>query len=78
MATDEQWVVGVYAVLARDPCDFVDMLEDASQERLALLLRVLELPGRENTDVELNALGASIVRKRLPPKVIVDHDPGDE
>jgi hypothetical protein len=78
MATDEQWVIGLYAVLARDPCDFVDMLEDASIERLQLLLKVLELPGKENTDVELNALGASIVRGRLPPKVIIDHDPGDE
>jgi hypothetical protein len=78
MATDEQWVIGLYAVLARDPCDFVDMLEDASPERLQLLLRVLEAPGKQDTDVELNALGASFVRRRLPPKVIIDHDPGDE
>lgn len=75
---NERWVIMMYAVLARDIGDFLEMTEDASQERLELLLKILELPGKEDTDIELNKLGASIIRRKLPSPVHIDRDPGDE
>jgi hypothetical protein len=56
--------VGLYAVLARDVGDFIEMVSiEYDVEVLVTLFRMLSLPGDpKKTDNELNKIGASIVR----------------
>lgn len=62
---DERWALGMYAVLARDACDFVDMLAEGTIEQVELLLRILEHPPSAKTDASLNEFGADLVRAHL-------------
>lgn len=56
-------VVGLYAVLARDWSDFIDMCREEETPVLEDLAKVLRLPNPEFSadTVELNELGAKIV-----------------
>jgi hypothetical protein len=67
LTDDERWAIGMYAVLDRDACDFLDMLEEGTKEQLTILLQMLECPGGQRTDTQLNKIGADIVRKRIKP-----------
>jgi hypothetical protein len=60
---DEKRAVGLYAVLARDPSDFLEMLHGCAPETLRVLYRILVLPNpKHDFDTnELNAFGASLV-----------------
>jgi hypothetical protein len=60
--------VGLYAVLARDACDFIDMVvEEENVETLKTLYLMLATPNPSTSpeDVELNRIGASIVSGNL-------------
>ena len=67
MATPEQHAVGLYAVAARDVCDFIDMLPEASDETLQVLHEVLTFkpPGLSKKDAKLNDLVAPIVQRQI-------------
>lgn len=58
--------LALYAILARDPTDFLDMLPEESDDELKTLYQMLTLPEPPpNTDVELNKLGAGMVERVL-------------
>lgn len=63
----EQRSIGLYAVLARDPSDFLDMLREEPIEVLQTLHEMLTYVGPETPkdDVELNAFGAKFVASIL-------------
>lgn len=69
MPTDEEAdrdAIGIYAVMARDASDALDMvLECDSVRTLETLHAMLVAPGTEKTDKELNALMAGPVKRRL-------------
>lgn len=77
MASDDRRAVGLYAVLARDYCDFIDMVvEEQNVETLKTLYLMLVTPNPTTPEEgrKLNAYGAEVVsgnlRKRgveLPP-----------
>lgn len=66
----EQKATGLYAVLARDACDFLDMLNGEEIETLQCLHEMLTLrrSGDAETDFKLNELGARFVRSALERK----------
>jgi hypothetical protein len=63
MNSVEKHAITLYAVGARDVCDFLDMLLETDRETLQLLHDMLTHPG--NTDSELNALLAPMVARAL-------------
>lgn len=67
--TDEESdrdAIGIYAVMARDACDALDMINECANVRtLETLHAMLTAPGTERTDKELNALMAGPVKRRL-------------
>jgi hypothetical protein len=54
----------LYAVLARDPMDFMDMLADEDPQCLQILYKMLtcKQPDKD-TDHELNEIGAGVVAR---------------
>jgi hypothetical protein len=65
---DGRKAIGLYAVAARDMCDFIDMVkEEVSNETLATLYRMLTYPNPEMSkdNKELNALAAPFVKSEL-------------
>lgn len=65
--TTAQQAIGLYAVLAYDIGDFIEMVDEATIPVLELLYQILALPNdKHDADtVELNKLGASITRDTL-------------
>lgn len=61
----ERRVLAIYACMARDTVDAVDMINETDVVTLELLHAVLTAPPTPKTDVELNALFAPIVQRRL-------------
>lgn len=58
--------IGIYAVMARDVSDALDMILECNDiEVLELLHAMLVTKGRPNTDHELNALMAGPTKRRL-------------
>lgn len=58
--------VGIYGVMAHDPSDAIDMINECESVRtLELLHGMLTTPGSAKTDHELNALMAGPVKRRL-------------
>lgn len=72
VAADEHKAIALYAVLARDPGDFIEMLDEASDEALKLLYLMLttDHPDHTSSDRQLNNLGGSIVKGRLVKRLI--------
>jgi hypothetical protein len=64
---NEHQAVGLYAVLARDATDFIDMLDAAPDDALELLYLMLTVPNDEHDDatVKLNKLGSGFVERAL-------------
>lgn len=63
---DDRAAVGIYAVMARDPSDASDMINECTSARtLDTLLKMLKGEGSVNTDRELNALFVAPVERRL-------------
>jgi hypothetical protein len=59
----EKRAVGLYAVLDRDACDFMDMLEESEPKVIQVLYEMLTCKdGGPDTDYELNKIGADIVK----------------
>lgn len=54
--------IALYAVLARDFTDFIDMLEEEDPQCIQILYKMLtcKQPNKD-TDHELNSIGASVV-----------------
>lgn len=48
--------LALYTVAARDPVDYLELLEEASVGTLTILVAMLRAPGTENTDKDLNEL----------------------
>lgn len=70
MLTDtERRVLDLYALLPREPIDFMQELRDEPDDVLKLLLQVLSAPGvyddSEHPNLRINAIGASTVRRLL-------------
>lgn len=71
--------IGLYAVLARDVVDFIDMIR---KEESLLVLRLLHEmlvtpnPNMSQRDAELNAIGAPFVNRELKRRLPAD--PSDE
>jgi hypothetical protein len=63
----ERRALGLYVVLARDQCDFLDMVLETDTETLGILLDMLtkENPSFDEPTLELNAIGAKVVRGEL-------------
>jgi hypothetical protein len=63
---EEQRAIGLYAVLARDASDFIDMLEESETTDLTLqwLHAMLTTPNPKS-DVELNKIGACFTKREL-------------
>jgi hypothetical protein len=58
--------LGIYAVMARDPSDALDMINECRNvDVLETLYAMLTLKGRPNTDHELNDLMAGPTKRRL-------------
>ena len=73
--TDEQTAVGLYAVLNRDVCDFLDMVQEASDGSLKILYEMLTyhvVSGEQSdkTDCKLNDMGATLVLGQLKKRGI--------
>jgi hypothetical protein len=68
MPTDEEsdrTALGIYAVMARDVSDALDMILECEDVRtLETLYAMLIAPGTERTDKELNALMTGTVKRR--------------
>jgi len=66
LASQEGKLLGIYAAMARDIGDALDLINECEDiPLLSGLALVLETPGGPTTDHELNALFAPIVRRRL-------------
>ncbi len=66
MPTDDEQAVLIYAVMARDASDALDMILECDNVRtLETLYGMLTAKGTERTDKELNALMAGPVKRRL-------------
>ena len=64
--TSDQTALAIYAVMARDAMDALDMIQECQdQEALSLLHAMLAATGNPNTDHGLNALFVRPVRQRL-------------
>jgi hypothetical protein len=63
---DERRAVVLYAIMARDFCDFLDMIAetDTTTKSLEVLLKMLKHE-RPQSDVELNRLGVGPVEREL-------------
>jgi hypothetical protein len=58
--------VAIYAVMARDPTDALDMISECASARvLDTLLRMLKGEGGPSTDRKLNAIFVGPVERRL-------------
>ena len=58
--------IGIYAVMARDPVDAIDMINECKDVAvLETLHAMLVLKGNPNTDHELNDLMAGPTKRRL-------------
>lgn len=57
----DERAVSLYAILARDPCDFIDLLSESEPETIQTLYQMLTHKGGPFTDHELNELGADLV-----------------
>lgn len=71
---DSRKALGLYAVAARDMCDFIDMVrEEKSNEALATLYRMLTYPNPKMSedDRELNSLAAPFVKSELEKRGVV-------
>lgn len=66
-ASDGRRAIALYAIGARDVCDFIDMLkeEESTDGALKLLRNMLASSGTANTDVELNQLLLPMVEREL-------------
>ena len=68
---DERWAIGLYAVAARDFCDFLDFLMDPVRTNKRSLEILLEMVTREDnprlsaSDLALNQLMRGPVRAQL-------------
>ena len=66
--------IGLYAVLARDACDFIDMVNETKDEEalktLYLMLTFKDNPNTSKDDLELNEIGASILEGILDKRGI--------
>lgn len=63
----EKEAIGLYVVLDRDMCDFIDMVKEASTyclETLSLMLSIPN-PSHDKETKELNKIGFGIVDKEL-------------
>lgn len=67
VAEYERKAIGLYAVLARDPVDFIEMCGEASQNTLSVLWKMLTIYN-PNSDNELNELGASLIEDMVENK----------
>lgn len=69
MSNAERHAIGLYAVLARDPSDFIDMVreDETTSECLRILLLMLETPNpkHDQSTAELNSIGADMVRREM-------------
>jgi hypothetical protein len=68
MASPEQIALGLYVVISRDACDFLDMLnEETDVEAIKTLYLMFATPNPKSSerDRELNRLGASLVKSHL-------------
>lgn len=64
--THDQTALAIYAVMARDAGDALDMIQECEDhETLSLLLAMLTVTGNPNTDHTLNALFVRPVQRRL-------------
>lgn len=75
MTDDEQNAVGLYAVLDRDVCDFLDMVGEASDGSLKILYEMLTYhlttgEESEKTNRKLNEMAAPIVLGQLKKRGI--------
>jgi hypothetical protein len=76
MKSDEssRAAIGLYAVLARDACDFIDMVNETEDEEalktLYLMLSFKDNPNVSKDDLDLNEIGASILGRVLDKKGI--------
>ena len=63
----DQHAVALYAILARDVCDFLDMLPEASDDTLETLHAMLTLPNDEHdtSTRRLNSDGAEFVASAI-------------
>jgi hypothetical protein len=63
----ERQAVGLYAILARDACDFIDMVQEAPTEALRVLLEMLATPNPKHDDDtrRLNAFGVAVTERHL-------------
>ena len=73
MNDDERQAVGLYAVLARDWTDFVDMVRETKDGTLVILHQMLthENPKHDTRTVELNSFGARIVAGVIERRKVV-------
>ena len=91
MKTPGQWTaeehraIGLYAVLARDACDFIDMVQEEQRpEVLRILYEMLTTPNPDmsSRDKELNEIGARLIESILRGRGIDTGkrsiDPNDE
>ena len=67
----ERKAIGLYAVLARDPVDFIEICGEASQSTLSVLWKMLTIYN-PNSDNELNELGASLIKDMVDNKDVED------
>lgn len=69
----EKKAIGLYAVIARDPLDFIDMMrEEESMEVLELLMKMFTTPNPEHDadTVDLNKTGADLVRNEIDRRTL--------
>ncbi len=63
---DDNLAIALYAILARDACDFLDMAKEANNETLKTLYLMLATPqDNPRVDQELNSIGANFVKRTL-------------
>lgn len=67
MTSSENTAISIYAVMARDVCDAIELIQECGdREALAMLLQMLELEREAaDTDVKLNRLFVDPVKRRL-------------
>lgn len=64
--TSVQTALSIYAIMARDVGDALDMIQECADcTALSLLLGMLTVTGNPNTDHTLNVLFVQPVRQRL-------------
>ena len=66
----ERQAIALYAIMARDFTDFLDLLPEASEHTLKTLHKMLKHPGTDDTDTELNNLGLSVLEPHMEERGI--------